>query len=59
LSIEAEYIALSKVSKEIMLIKTLLETMGIELKLQIMVIVDNVKAIHLSNNQYFGQRINT
>jgi hypothetical protein len=55
-STEAEYIALSEVTKEIMLIKQVLETMGIGLKSPITVKIDNVGAIYLSNNHSLGQR---
>jgi transposase InsO family protein len=55
-STEAEYYALSEVTKEIMFIKNVLESMGIVLTLPIKVKVDNVGAIYLSNNFSVGQR---
>ena len=55
-STEAEYVALSEVTKEIMFVKQVLETMGIMIKLPILVKVDNVGAIYLSNNFSLGQR---
>jgi hypothetical protein len=44
-STEAEYFALSEVTKEVMFVKQVLETMGINLVLPILVKVDNVGAI--------------
>jgi hypothetical protein len=55
-STEAEYIALSEVTKEIMFVKQVLETIGIGLKLPITVKIDNVGAIYLSNNHSLRQR---
>jgi hypothetical protein len=55
-STEAEYYALSEVTKETMLIENILETMGIALTLPIKVKVDNVTAIYLSNNFLVGHR---
>jgi hypothetical protein len=55
-STEAEYFALSEVTKEIMFIKQVLESMGINLTLPILVKVDNVGAIYLSNNFSLSQR---
>jgi hypothetical protein len=55
-STEAEYVALSEVTKEIIFVKQVLETMGIILRLPILVKVDNVGAIYLSNNFSLGQR---
>jgi hypothetical protein len=57
-STEAEYFALSEVTKEIMFVKQVLHTMGIVIKLPILVKVDNVGAIYLSNNFSLGQRTN-
>jgi hypothetical protein len=45
-STESEYIVLSEVTKEIMFVKQVLETMGIGLKLPITVKIDNVGAIY-------------
>jgi hypothetical protein len=55
-STEAEYFALSEVTREIMFIKQVLESMGINLTLPILVKVDNVGAIYLSNNFSLSQR---
>jgi hypothetical protein len=55
-STEAEYIALSEVTKEIMFVKQVLDTMGIEIGLPIYVKVDNVGAIYLSKNFSLSQR---
>jgi hypothetical protein len=55
-STEAEYVALSEITKEIMFVKQVLETMNITIKLPITVRVDNVGAIYLSNNFSLGQR---
>ena len=55
-STEAEYFALSEVTKEIIFVKQVLETMGINLVLPILVKVDNVGAIYLSNNFSCSQR---
>jgi Reverse transcriptase (RNA-dependent DNA polymerase) len=55
-STEAEYFALSEVTKEIIFVKQVLETMGINLVLPILVKVDNVGAIYLSNNYSLSQR---
>jgi hypothetical protein len=51
-----QYIALSEVTKEIMFVKQVIETMGIGLKLPITVKIYNVGAIYLSNNYSLGQR---
>jgi hypothetical protein len=55
-STEAEYFALSEVAKEILFIKQLLDTIGVEVRLPITVRVDNVGAIFLGNNFSVGQR---
>jgi hypothetical protein len=47
-STEAEYIALSEITKEIMFVKEVLETMGIGMKLPTIVQIDNVGAIYLA-----------
>jgi hypothetical protein len=47
-STEAEYVALSEVATEIIFIKDILEFMGIEVKVPIVVNVDNVGAIYLA-----------
>ena len=50
-TIEAEYMALSEVVKELKFIVQLLQTMNITVELPITVHVDNVGAIWLSNNR--------
>ena len=55
-STEAEHFAVSEVAKEVLFIKQLLDTIGIEIKLPIIVRVDNVGAIFLGNNFSVGQR---
>jgi hypothetical protein len=55
-STEAEYVALSEITKEVIFVKQVLETMGIGVKLPIVINVDNVGAIYLSNNHSLGQR---
>jgi hypothetical protein len=55
-STEAEYVALSAITKEVMFVKQVLETMGIKLNLPILVKVDNVGAIYLSNNHSLSQQ---
>jgi hypothetical protein len=55
-STEAEYFALSEVAKEILFAKQLLETCGINVELPIIVRVDNVGAIFLTNNFSVSQR---
>ena len=49
-STEAEYYALSEVTKEVIFAKQVLETMGIGLNLPIKINVDNVGAIYLAKN---------
>ena len=53
---EAEYFACSEAAKEVMFIKNVLETMGIEVKLPMIIKVDNTGAIYLANNYTAGQR---
>jgi hypothetical protein len=55
-STEAEHFAISEVVKEILLIKQLMDTIGIQVQLPIIVRVDNVGAIFLANNFSVGQR---
>ena len=55
-STEAEYFACSEATKEVMFVKNVLETMGIEVKLPMIVKVDNTGAIYLANNYTSGQR---
>ena len=47
---EAEYVAISKVVKEIKFIYQLLESMDVKVLLPIKVRVDNIGAIWLANN---------
>ena len=55
-STEAEYVALSETSAEIMFLKQVLEFLGFEVKYPIVVHVDNMGAIYLANNQTTGVR---
>jgi hypothetical protein len=55
-STEAEYFAGSEATKEVMFVKNVLETMGIEVKLPMIIKVDNTEAIFLANNYMSGQR---
>ena len=50
LSTEAEYVAMSEACAEIMFIKQVMEFLGLEVRLPIIVRVDNVGAIYLGNN---------
>jgi hypothetical protein len=54
-STKAEYVALSEITKEVMFVKQVLETMGIKLNLPILVKVANVGAIDFSNNHSLSQ----
>jgi hypothetical protein len=56
-SSEAEYVAISEVCAEIVFLKQVLEFMKIQLKLPIIVNVDNVGAIYLANNAVSGSRM--
>jgi hypothetical protein len=49
-STEAEYYAISEVTKEVIFAKQVLETMGIKLNLPIKIKVDNIGAIYLEKN---------
>jgi hypothetical protein len=49
-STEAEYISISEVCTDIMFIKGILEFLGIKVELPIIVHVDNIGAIYMSNN---------
>jgi Reverse transcriptase (RNA-dependent DNA polymerase) len=55
-STEAEYFAVSKVAKEVLFIKQLMDTIGISIQLPITVKVDNIGAMFLGNNSSVGQR---
>jgi hypothetical protein len=52
---EAEYYALSEVTKEVKFKKQVLETMGIKLNLPIKIKVDYVGAIYLAKNFSLSQ----
>jgi hypothetical protein len=54
-STEAEYYALSKVTKEVIFARQVLETMVIKLNLPIKIKVDNVGAIYLAKNFSLSQ----
>ena len=49
-SLEAEYVALSEAAKEIKFVYQLLLSIGIKVKLPIIVRVDNIRAIFMSEN---------
>ena len=55
-STEAEYVAISEISTEIMSIKMILEFMGLRIKYPIIVHCDNVGAIYLGYNAKTSQR---
>jgi Reverse transcriptase (RNA-dependent DNA polymerase) len=55
-STEAEYFAASEIAKEVIYTKQLAETMGLKIKLPIIIRVDNVGAIYIANNHTIGQR---
>ena len=55
-SSEAEYIALSEAAKEIKFVYQLLKSLGMEVKLPIIVRVDNIGAIFMSENIAVSQR---
>ena len=55
-STEAEYFAVSEITKEIMFIKQVIESMNIKLNYPIIIKCDNVGAIYLANNHTTGQR---
>ena len=55
-SAEAEYYALSEAAKEIKFIAQLLETMGIKVQQPIIVHVDNMGAIYMSENEVISSR---
>jgi hypothetical protein len=52
---EAEYVAISEVTKEIMFAKQVISTANIEVKLPIGIQVDNIGAIYLTSNYTTGQ----
>lgn len=55
LSTEAEYVAISEITKEIIFAKQVIETANIDIKLPIEIQVDNVGAIYLTQNYTTGQ----
>jgi hypothetical protein len=55
-STEAEYFAISEIAKEVLFTKQLLDTIGIEIELPIIIRVDNVGAIFLANNFSVSQK---
>ena len=55
-STEAEYIALSETAKEVRFVYQVLESIGFKVKLPIVIRVDNVGAIFLSENVAISQR---
>jgi hypothetical protein len=56
-STEVEHFRISEEATELLLIKQLLEMIGIQVKLPIIILVDNVGATFLSKNFSVGQRI--
>jgi hypothetical protein len=50
-SSEAEYVAISEVTKDVMFIKQILEFIGETIKLPIVIKVDNIGAIYMAENQ--------
>jgi hypothetical protein len=55
-STEAEHFAMSEVAKEVLYIKQLLDTIGMEIKLPIDIRVDNIGAMFIGNNFSVSQR---
>ena len=55
-SSEAEYIALSEAAKEVKFVYQLLQSMGVQVKLPIVIRVDNIGAIFMSENVAVSQR---
>jgi hypothetical protein len=58
-STEAEYYGISECPKEMICIKNVIESMGIEVKTPIVIETDNVGAIYLTNNHTTSQRTGT
>jgi hypothetical protein len=54
-STEAGYYALSKVTKEVIFAKQVIETMGIGLNLPIKIKVDNIGVFYLAKNYFVGE----
>ena len=55
-STEAEYFAISELTKEIMFVRQVLDSMGVLIELPIIIEVDNVGAIFLAHNSTTSQR---
>jgi hypothetical protein len=55
-STEAEYIAITDLCTEVLFVKMLLETMGLEVEVPIKLYADNVGALFLAENASVGQR---
>ena len=55
-STDAEYYALAEVTKEIMYLKQLLETLGLTVKTPILIYEDNQQAIDIANNLMIKSR---
>jgi hypothetical protein len=56
-STEAEYVSISELAKEVLFVKYLLDSMGLELKYPIIIETDNIGAIYFSNNHTTSQRM--
>ena len=56
-SSEAEYIAISELCTEILLIKSIVEFLNIKIKLLIIVHFDNIGATYPGHNAKFSQKI--
>ncbi len=55
-STEAEYVAISELAEEVIFVRQLLESIGIEVDYPIIIEVDNVGAIYLAYNHSTSQR---
>jgi hypothetical protein len=55
-STEAEYVSLSELAKEVLFVKQVLDSMGLELEYPITIQTDNVGAIYLAKNHTTSQR---
>jgi hypothetical protein len=55
-SSEAEYVAVSEVCAEVMFVKQVIEFLNIKLELPIKILMDNVGAMFLTENQSMSQR---
>ena len=54
-STEAEYVGVSELSKEILLIRNVIESMGLKVDYPIVIEVNNVGAIYLAHNYMTSQ----